>query len=61
MSKHPLIPLYYDQVLRFSHKNVQGLNLNPVNVLKLKKFAKQKNLRDYGLGYFQLKKLFFKL
>ena len=42
MSKHPLIPLYYDQVLRFSHKNVQGLNLNPVNVLKLKKIRKTK-------------------
>lgn len=42
MSKHPLIPLYYDQVLRFSHKNVQGLNLNPFNVLKLKKIRKTK-------------------
>ena len=42
MSKHPLIPLYYDQVLRFSHKNVIGLNLNPVNVLKLKKIRKTK-------------------
>ena len=42
MSKHPLIPLYYDQVLRFSHKNVHGLNLNPVNVLKLKKIRKTK-------------------
>ena len=46
MSKHPLIPLYYDQVLRFSHKNVQGLNTNPVNVLKLKKIRKTKNPRD---------------
>ena len=42
MSKHPLIPLYYDEVLRFSHKNVHGLNLNPVNVLKLKKIRKTK-------------------
>ena len=42
MSKHPLIPLYYDQVLRFSHKSVLGLNLNPVNVLKLKKIRKTK-------------------
>ena len=42
MSKHPLIPLYYDQVLRFSHKNVLGLNLNPFNVLKLKKIRKTK-------------------
>ena len=42
MSKHPLIPLYYDQVLRFSHKSVLGLNLNPVNVLKLKKVRKTK-------------------
>ena len=43
MSKHPLIPLYYDQVLRFSHKTCGlGLNLNPVNVLKLKKVRKTK-------------------
>ena len=42
MSKNPLIPLYYDQVLRFTQKEVEGLNLNPINVLKLKKVRKKK-------------------
>ena len=43
MSSHPLIPLYYDQVVRFTQKEVFGLTINPVNDLKLKKVKKQKN------------------
>jgi peptide/nickel transport system substrate-binding protein len=43
MSEHPLIPLFYDQVLRFTQKEVEGLGLNPVNILKLKKVRKRKN------------------
>ena len=43
MSSHPLIPLYYDQVVRFTQKEVCGLTINPVNDLKLKKVKKQKN------------------
>jgi len=42
MSKHPLIPLYYDQVVRFTQKEVKGLSVNPINVLKLKKVWKTK-------------------
>ena len=42
MSKHPLIPLFYDQVVRFTQKEVKGLTLNPVNILKLKKVRKTK-------------------
>lgn len=42
MSKHPLIPLFYDQVVRFTQKEVKGLSLNPINVLKLKKVRKTK-------------------
>ena len=42
MSRHPLIPLFYDQVVRFTQKEVEGLSLNPVNVLKLKKVRKTK-------------------
>ncbi len=42
MSKNPLIPLYYDQVVRFTQKEVKGLTLNPINVLKLKKVRKTK-------------------
>ena len=40
MSEHPLIPLFYDQVVRFTQKEVEGLGLNPVNILKLKKVRK---------------------
>ncbi|MEK9603453.1 MAG: ABC transporter substrate-binding protein [Flavobacteriaceae bacterium] len=43
MTKHPMIPLFYDQVVRFSQKNIIGLTINPVNDLKLKKVRKQKN------------------
>ena len=44
MSKHPLIPLFYDQILRFSQKGITGLTLNPINVLKLKKVRKKNPL-----------------
>lgn len=43
MSINPLIPLYYDQVVRFTQKEVEGLTLNPINILKLKKVRKRKN------------------
>lgn len=43
MSNHPLIPLFYDQVVRFTQKKVKGLTINPVNDLKLKRVKKQKN------------------
>jgi len=43
MSSQPLIPLFYDQVVRFKQKGVQGLTINPVNVLLLKKVKKEKN------------------
>ena len=43
MSKHPLVPLFYDQVVRFTQKEVEGLTLNPINVLKLKKVWKAKS------------------
>jgi ABC-type transport system substrate-binding protein len=32
-----IIPLYYDNVLRFSHKNVKGLGSNAMNLLDLKR------------------------
>ena len=37
----PVIPLYYDQVIRFSRKNIHGLGINPINLLHLKKVRKQ--------------------
>ena len=36
----PIVPLYYDQVLRFVHKNVKSLNANPMNSLVLKNVKK---------------------
>ena len=47
MTSYPLTPLYYDQVLRFTQKEVNGLKISPVNDLKLKKVWKTKKpLRD---------------
>ena len=37
----PVIPLYYDQVVRFTQKNIQHLGVNPVNQLHLKQVRKQ--------------------
>ena len=42
MSTAPVIPLYYDEVLRFTHKNVIGLGINPINHLHLKRVRKLK-------------------
>jgi len=36
MAKAPIVPLYYDQVVRFVQKNVTGLEVNPINLLQLK-------------------------
>ena len=40
ISKAPIIPLYYDQVVRFTRKNVSGLTPNPQNFLVLKRVKK---------------------
>jgi peptide/nickel transport system substrate-binding protein len=36
----PVVPLYYDQYVRFVRKNVKGLSTNPINLLNLKKVIK---------------------
>lgn len=36
MEESPVVVLYYDQVLRFVHRNVEGLGSNPMNLLTLK-------------------------
>ena len=36
----PVIPLYYDQVIRFSQKNIKGLGINPIDMLDLRKVKK---------------------
>ncbi len=38
----PIVPLYYDQVVRFTRKNVKGLTNNPQNFLVLKRVWKEK-------------------
>lgn len=38
----PIIPLYYDQAIRFTQKNISGLEMNPTNLLELK-YLKKKN------------------
>ena len=36
----PIVPLYYDQFVRFTQKNIRGLTTNPINLLNLKKVSK---------------------
>lgn len=36
----PVIPLFYDEVVRFTRKNVSGLGINPINLLDLKRVSK---------------------
>jgi peptide/nickel transport system substrate-binding protein len=36
----PIVPLYYDQVVRLVHNNIEGLTSNPMNLLSLKKVKK---------------------
>ncbi len=38
----PVVPLYYDVALRFAHKNVKNLGVNPINHLYLKRVKKIK-------------------
>ncbi|WP_053990321.1 ABC transporter substrate-binding protein [Mangrovimonas sp. TPBH4] len=40
MQQAPIVPLYYDEVIRFTQKNVSGLGINPVNQLDLRKVKK---------------------
>ncbi len=36
----PIVPLYYDEVIRFSQKNIKGLGINPIDLLNLKRVYK---------------------
>ncbi|WP_442265657.1 ABC transporter substrate-binding protein [Tenacibaculum sp. ZS6-P6] len=40
INEAPVVPLYYDEVIRFSQKNVRGLGINPIDLLTLKKVKK---------------------
>lgn len=41
MEQAPIVVLYYDQVLRFTQKNIDGLSSNPMNLLILKNVKKK--------------------
>ncbi|MFA6705601.1 MAG: ABC transporter substrate-binding protein [Bacteroidales bacterium] len=41
MEEAPIVVLYYDQVLRFAQKNIDGLSSNPMNLLILKNVKKK--------------------
>ena len=40
MSKTPIVPMLYDEFLRFTRKEVKDLGINPVNLLDLKRVSK---------------------
>lgn len=40
ISQAPFVPLYYDEVTLFSQKNIEGLIVNPINLLNLKRVSK---------------------
>ncbi|MGO1751878.1 MAG: ABC transporter substrate-binding protein, partial [Psychroflexus sp.] len=42
IEESPIIPLYYDEVTRFYQKNIEGLKMNPINLLVLKTVKKTK-------------------
>ena len=41
MSEAPVVPLFYDQLLHFTQRNVQGFSSNPMNLIELKRVKKQ--------------------
>ncbi|UKM64706.1 ABC transporter substrate-binding protein [Flavobacteriaceae bacterium GSB9] len=42
MDKALMVPLYYDEVVRFTQKNVKDLGINPINLLDLRRVKKTK-------------------
>ncbi|WP_437824121.1 ABC transporter substrate-binding protein [Tenacibaculum mesophilum] len=40
IAEAPIVPLYYDEVIRFTQKNVTGLGINPIDLLNLKRVQK---------------------
>ena len=41
LSDFPIVPLYYDQVVRFIQKDIKGMEVNPINLLILKSVKKK--------------------
>jgi ABC-type transport system substrate-binding protein len=42
MTSAPIVPLFYDEVVRFTRNNVNGLGINATNLLELKSVTKSK-------------------
>jgi peptide/nickel transport system substrate-binding protein len=42
MNDSPVIIMYYDQVIRFTQKNIENLGTNPLNLLSLKRVKKMR-------------------
>jgi peptide/nickel transport system substrate-binding protein len=40
MASAPIVPLFYDEVVRFTRKSVNGLGINATNLLELKSVKK---------------------
>ena len=40
MSKTPVVNMFYDEVVRFTRKEVSGLGINPINLLDIKRVKK---------------------
>ncbi|APX99825.1 ABC transporter substrate-binding protein [Lacinutrix venerupis] len=40
MQEAPIVPLYYDEVVRFTRQDVRNLGINPINMLDLKQVSK---------------------
>ncbi|WP_282135820.1 ABC transporter substrate-binding protein [Seonamhaeicola maritimus] len=40
MNNAIMVPLFYDEVIRFTRKNVKGLGINPINLLDLRQVRK---------------------
>ncbi|WP_179008351.1 ABC transporter substrate-binding protein [Winogradskyella forsetii] len=46
MDAAPIVPLFYDEVVRFTRKNVEGLGINATNLLELKFVRKSVNMTE---------------
>ena len=44
----PVVPLYYDEVIRFTQKNIRGLGINPIDLLDLRSVQK---VNKWGLEF----------
>lgn len=42
MTNAAVVPLYYDEVIRFTQNRVKGLGINPINLLDLKRVKKRR-------------------